>query len=176
MALEMLSTVDLMMKLCVRSLHYIHDLIEWSTPRLGLLKPITLLSLFCQTGKVTRSSKMISKSYTALLVLIFIMSSGINTSNGKRAHGRSTSCRPRLGILKIELPGCTIKRVPSQGCDGRCMSAAVPKVFGPGDFAKTCLCCSPVESTLKTITIYCNNGKQRRVTLPSATKCKCRPC
>ena len=132
--------------------------------------------IFCQTGEVTRSSKMISKSNTALLVLIIIMSNGINTSNGKRAHGRSTYCRPRLGISTIELPGCTVKKVASQGCDGRCMSAAIPKVSGPGDFAQTCSCCSPVESITKYVTIHCDNGRTKTLALPSATKCKCRPC
>lgn len=124
---------------------------------------------------MTRSSKMISKCNTALLLLIFIISNEINTSNGKR-HGRSTYCRPRLGISTIELPGCTTKKVASQGCHGRCMSAAIPKVSGASDFAKTCSCCSPVASITKSITIHCDNGQNRRLAIPSATKCKCRPC
>lgn len=116
---------------------------------------------------------MISKYNTALLVLIFITLDGICTSTAKRMHG----CKPRIGISTIDIPGCAKRRVASKGCDGHCMSSAIPKISGFGGFAMTCSCCSPIQSVTKYITLNCHKGpKTRTVALPMATKCKCRPC
>ena len=47
------------------------------------------------------------------------------------------------------------------------MSAAIPKVSGASDFAKTCSCCSPVASITKSITIHSDNGQNRRLAILS---------
>ena len=114
---------------------------------------------------------MISKYNTALLVLIFITLTGIHTSKARR-H-RTTHCKPRVGIITIEIRGCKKLMIGSTGCDGHCSSSAIPKVTG---FATTCSCCAPVERVTKPITLNCANGVKRKLSLPVAKKCKCRPC
>ncbi len=115
---------------------------------------------------------MISKYNTALLVLILVTFNGMYTGTAKRMH----ACKPRLGISTIDISGCTTVRVGSKGCDGHCMSSAIPKVSGVGGFARTCSCCSPIQSVTKHVKLHCTNGQKKTVALPVATKCKCRPC
>ena len=119
-----------------------------------------------------QDSRMISKYSTALLVLIFVTLGAIHTTTAKRMQ----ACRTRMGISRIDMPGCSTKKVASKGCDGHCMSSAVPRASGFGDFVKTCSCCSPTQSVMKYVTLQCANGKKKVIALPVAVKCKCRPC
>jgi hypothetical protein len=80
-----------------------------------------------------------------------------------------------VGMSTINIPGCISKKVASKGCDGHCMSSAVPKLSGTGDFTKTCSCCSPVHHVVKQVTLYCTKG-HKKIPLPVAERCKCRPC
>ena len=109
---------------------------------------------------------MIFKYSIALLVFILVTLDVIHISTAKQCHTRT-------GISTITLPGCKEKKVASNGCDGHCMSSAIPRVSG--GFAKTCSCCSPIKHVTKYVTLQCTN-RAKRVALPVAVKCKCRPC
>ena len=92
-------------------------------------------------------------------------------------HGaKRVRCRPQRGFSDIRVLGCETVKVVSKGCVGRCSSSAIPKITGVTGFTKTCSCCSPTKSITKYVKLRCANGKERTITLPQATRCRCRPC
>ncbi len=110
---------------------------------------------------------MISVNIFVTLMLIVAVS----------CHGaKRVRCRPQRGFSDIRVLGCETVKVVSKGCTGRCSSSAIPKITGVVGFARTCSCCSRTKSTMKYVKLQCANGKERTITLPQATRCKCRPC
>ncbi len=129
-----------------------------------------LLLLFCCVF-LDRRFFVIGDMLFVNIFMTFVMIVAVSCHGGKRAR-----CRPQRGFSEIRVLGCETVKIVSKGCAGRCSSSAIPKIMGVTDFTKTCSCCFPTKSITKYVKLKCGNGKDKTITLPQATKCKCRPC